>query len=136
MGLATIACFERLRNELAMEPPHGFVLRASATVIQLWHETKFTSFAADEAERERMRRVFFDVARIVGSRRAIYMHEQLPNGFEDGATFEQMEGRLRWDFGAPSTTFAELAQVAEFGPHCWYVDDFADLWASAGPPYR
>ena len=144
MSLATVACFERgfdftpewLQCELAKEPASALVLHASAAVIQLTHDTKFTCFAGDPDQRALMRRVFFDVARMVRSRRALYMHEQLPNGFEDGVTLDQMEGRLRWDFGAPSATFEELAQVESFGTHCWYIDDFDDLWAPAGPPYR
>ena len=144
MGLATIACFERgfdftpewLRSELAKESPSGFVLNASAAVIRLSHGTEFRCFAGERDQRELMRRVFFDVARMVGSRRALYMHEQLPTGFEDGVTLDQMEGRLRWDFGAPSATFEKLGQAENFGPHCWYIDDFADLGTPAGPPYR
>ena len=144
MSLATIACFERgfdftpewLRSELAKKPASGFVLHASAAVIRLSHGTKFTCFAGDPDQRELMRRLFFDVARMVRSRRALYMHEQLPNGFEEGVTLVQMEGRLRWDFGAPSATLEDLARAEHFAPHCWYIDDFADLWAPVGPPYR
>jgi len=144
MGLATVACFERgfdftfewLQSELAKAPASEFALHASAAVIRLSHGTTFTCFAGDPDQRALMRNVFFDVARMVRSRRALYMHEQLPNGFEDGVTLDQMEGRLRWDFGAPSATFEELSHVEHFVPHCWYIDDFADLWVPAGPPYR
>src|SRR5262249_31162927 len=98
----------------------GFVLCTSAHVIQLWHGRKFSYFVGDDNHRALMRRAFFEIARIVRSRRAIYMHELLPTGFRDGATFDQIEGQLRWDFGAPSASFEELAEAEDFGSHCWY----------------
>jgi len=142
------AVVDRFRNEFdatdwtlegdEIRGPGGFVMRLSPHVIRLRHGREFTYFVENDDHRELMRRAFFQVARMVGSRRAIYMHELLPNGFEDGVTLLQMEGRLRWDFGAPSATFGELVEAEDFGRGCWFIDDFADLREPAGPrsPYR
>lgn len=74
-----------------------------------------------------LRRACFAIASMIDSPRAIYTHEMLPSGFEDGLDLDGMESKLRAAFGAPSPTFASLHAAENLGTGCWYIDDFADL---------
>jgi hypothetical protein len=70
------------------------------------------------------------VARLVGSKRAIYTHE-LANTDRDPETgTEEVIANLRENAGAPSTTFADLARAEPYRAGSWYVDTFADLDAN------
>ena len=123
---------EWLVEESADQPasivgPGGLVVRLSACTLQLYHLLRFSHFAAVADERELLRRACFVIASLVGSSRALYVHELLPDGFHAGLDLDQIEARLRADFGPPAATFAELAAGEDYGARCWYVDDFADF---------
>lgn len=107
--------------------PGGFSLDLSACTLQLYHLLPFKHFASQDDERALLRRACFEIAALVGSPRAIYMHELLPDGFHEGLDLDQIEAKLRADFGSPSATFSDLAAAPEFEAGCWYIDDFADL---------
>jgi hypothetical protein len=107
--------------------PGGFAVHISARAVELYHLIRFSDFTGSVEERQILRRACFTIASMIDSPRAIYMHELLPNGFEDGLDLDGMESELRATFGAPSTTFAALHAAENFGTGCWYIDDFADL---------
>jgi hypothetical protein len=107
--------------------PGGFAINLSASTLHLYHLLPFRRFAAQDDERALLRRACLAIATLVGSSRALYMHELLPDGFDDGLDLDQIEAKLRSNFGPPSAKFADLAAANEFEAGCWYVDDFADL---------
>ena len=107
--------------------PGGFSLRISTRAVELYHPIRFSHFTGVEEERQLLRRACFAIASMLDSPRAIYMHELLPNGFNDGLGLDEMESKLRDSFGAPSDTFAALHTAENYEAGCWYIDDFADL---------
>jgi hypothetical protein len=107
--------------------PGGFSLDVSARAVELYHLIRFSHFTGVDEERQLLRRACFAIASMIDSPRAIYMHELLPSGFNDGLDLDGMESKLRAAFGAPSHTFAALHAAENFGTGCWYIDDFADL---------
>jgi hypothetical protein len=107
--------------------PGGFALDLSARAVQLYHVIRFSEFTGSDEQRQLLRRACFSIASMIDSPRAFYMHELLPNGFNDGLDLDGMESKLRAAFGAPSATFAALHAAENFGTGCWYIDDFADL---------
>lgn len=78
-------------------------------------------FAVDVQAREELRKVWRWLARLVGSSRAIYTHELMPN---PGSDLSEIESGLRSTIGPPARDFEELAAAANFGPKAWYIDDF------------
>lgn len=105
--------------------PGGFALTFTPRVLGMYHLVPFfKAFAIDEPRRTQLRRACRTIAKLVGSPRAIYMHELLPH---EGDDLDAIEASLRAQFGPPSATFTELAAAADYGPGCWYIDDFADL---------
>ena len=111
----------------AIVGPGGFGLHISARAVELYHVIRFSHFTGVDEERQLLRRACFAIASMIASPRAIYMHELLPNGFNDGLDLDQMESKLRATFGPPSDTFAALHAAENFEAGCWYIDDFADL---------
>jgi hypothetical protein len=111
----------RLESPVHVIGPGGFSIRLSAGALQLYHMIPFQRFAAEPAL---LRDACRALAGLVGAPRAIYHHELLPDGFHDGLAFDQIEATLRAEFGPPAATFAELAAADDYGPGCWYVDDF------------
>jgi hypothetical protein len=107
--------------------PGGFSLDISARAVELYHLIRFSHFTGVDEERQLLRRACFAIASMVDSPRAIYMHEMLPNGFNEGLGLDEMESKLRATFGAPSDTFAALHAAENYEAGCWYIDDFADL---------
>ena len=126
----------RVAEWLAEEPrdglerivgPGGFALSVSALAVELYHLIPFSHFTGVDEERQLLRRACLAIASIIDSPRAIYMHELLPNGFNDGLDLDEIESKLRATFGPPSDTFAALHAAESYGAGCWYIDDFADL---------
>lgn len=107
--------------------PGGFALSLSSHVVSLYHVMRFRHFTGVEDERELLRRACLAIASMIGSPRAIYMHELLPTGFSDGLDLDGIEAKLRADFGSPSATFSALHAAEDYGTGCWYIDDFTDL---------
>lgn len=130
----------RVREWLVEEPslgaehivgPGGFSLRISARAVELYHVIRFSHFTGVDEERQRLRRACFTIASMIDSPRAIYTHEMLPNGFNEGLGLDEMGSKFRATFGAPSATFAALHAAENFEAGCWYIDDFADLRGEA-----
>jgi hypothetical protein len=46
---------------------------------------------------------------------------------DEGEDLDRIEAEVRATVGPPAATFAELCKAADYGPGCWYIDDFADL---------
>jgi hypothetical protein len=111
--------------------PGGFSLRVSARAVELYHVTRFSRFTGVDEERQLLRRACLAIASMIDSRRALYMHELLPAGFDEGLDLDEMESKLRATFGPPADTFAELHAADDFETRCWYIDDFADLRGEA-----
>ena len=126
----------RVKEWLVEEPRHGtenivgpggFSLHISARAVALYHLIRFSQFTGADEERRVLRRACFAIASMVDSPRAIYMHELLPSGFEDGLDFDGIESNIRAAFGAPSPTFVALHAAENFGTGCWFLDDFEDF---------
>lgn len=107
--------------------PGGFALSIYARAVELYHLIPFSHFTGVEEERQLLRRACFAIASMIDSPRAIYTHELLPHGFDEGLDLDETESKLRATFGPPSDTFAALHAAENFGAGCWYIDDFADL---------
>lgn len=111
--------------------PGGFSLDISAQAVELYHLIRFSHFTGVDEERQLLRGACFAIASMIDSPRAIYMHEMLPTGFDDGLGLDEMESKLRASFGTPSDTFAALHAAVNYEAGCWYIDDFADLRGEA-----
>ena len=121
---------ERVPGQPNVVGPGGFSIRIGDASVEVYRRIPFyRGFASDAADRDIVRRGCFAIATLVGSPRAIYHHELLANGFDDGLDLDAMEAHLRATIGAPATSYAELAASDAFGPGCWIVDDFTDLRA-------
>jgi hypothetical protein len=113
-------CFE-------VEGPGTFGLTVSSNAVNVFHWTRFAWFARDAAQRARVRRAVFVVARIIGADWALLSHELLPSRFFEGRDLAASERALRATIGPPATTWQELQEADDWGPRSWYLDDFADL---------
>lgn len=110
--------------------PGGIVLRLGKRSVEVYHLISFQSFAEAGDEHRLVRRAFRAVARLVGSRRAVYTHE-LANTDRDPETgTEEVIASLTENAGPPAKTFADLARAAPYREGSWYVDTFADLDAN------
>jgi hypothetical protein len=79
-------------------------------------------FTGDPWHRDTLRKVCEVVAELVGSERAIYTHELMPYGGNDGLA--HIESDLRARIGPPAETFDELHAAEYFGPRAWYIETF------------
>lgn len=110
--------------------PGGIVLRVGKRCVEVYHLVSFRSFAEGGEDHRIVRRAFRAVARLVGSKRAVYTHE-LANTDRDPETgTEEVIASLTENAGAPSATFADLARAEPYRAGSWYVDTFADLDAN------
>lgn len=110
--------------------PGGIVLRLGKRCVEVYHLVSFRTFAEAGEDHRLVRRAFRAVARLVGSRRAVYTHE-LANTDRDPETgTEEVIASLTSHAGAPATTFADLARAEPYRAGSWYVDTFADLDAN------
>lgn len=107
--------------------PGGFSLDIYTSAASLYHVIPWARFTRNDDERGILRRACCEIASLLGSPGAIYMHELLPVGPVDNLDLPKLEAQLRASFGAPSSTFEALANAGEFSAGCWYIDDFADL---------
>jgi hypothetical protein len=110
--------------------PGGIVLRLGKRSVEVYHLLAFRSFAAVGADHRLVRRAFRAVARLVGSKRAIYTHELAPTDRDPETGTEEVMANLSSVAGAPSTTFADLARAEPYRAGSWFVDTFADLDAN------
>ena len=110
--------------------PGTFSLYISPSAIEVHHILRFERFTGIAEERDFLRRACYELAKLVGSSRALYLHELLPTGFHDGLDLPAIEADLHHRFGAPSPTWEQLHAADEYGPGCWYVDEFADFTAA------
>lgn len=108
----------------ALFGPGGFAIHLEERTIDLFHMMRFNTFTGDELFRSELRNACFQLARLVGSARAIYTHELMPYG---SGGLVQIEKRLREDIGPPAATFDELHTAEYYGPRAWYIDEFEDL---------
>ena len=110
--------------------PGGIVLRLGKRCVEVYHLIDFRSFAAAGDDHRLVRRAFRAVARLVGSKRAVYTHELANTDRDPEAGTEEVIASLTSAAGAPSTTFADLARAEPYRAGSWYVDTFADLDAN------
>ena len=110
--------------------PGGIVLRLGKRCVEVYHLISFRSFAEAGDDHRLVRRAFRAIARLVGSRRAVYTHE-LANTDRDPETgTEEVIASLTSSAGAPANSFADLARSEPYKAASWYVDTFADLDAN------
>lgn len=110
--------------------PGGIVLRLGRRSVEVYHLVSFAAFAGDEAERRVVRAAFRAIARLVGSKRAVYTHELAPTDRDPDRGLDEVIANLNAAAGPPSTSFAELAQATPYRAGSWYIDTFADLDAN------
>jgi hypothetical protein len=110
--------------------PGGIVLRLGKRCAEVYHLIPFRSFADAGDDHRLVRRAFRAVARLVGSKRAVYTHELANTDRDPEAGTEEVIASLTANAGAPATTLGELARAEPYRAHSWYVDDFADLDAN------
>jgi hypothetical protein len=84
----------------------------------------FSTFAGVPDQRHAFRRACFDLAKVVGSSRAIFTHEMMPT---PGEGLDQVEAGLRSQIGAAAASFEELLVAQPYGRGAWYIDNFDDL---------
>ena len=110
--------------------PGGIVLRLGKRCVEVYHLIAFRTFAeAGEAHRL-VRRAFRAVARLVGSKRAVYTHELANTDRDPEAGTEEVIAALTAAAGPAAKTFADLARAEPYREGSWYVDTFADLDAN------
>jgi hypothetical protein len=110
--------------------PGGIVLRLGKRCVEVYHLIPFRSFAEAGDDHRLVRRAFRAVARVVGSKRAIYTHELANTDRDPEAGTDEVVASLTANAGAPAETFAELARAEPYRARSWYVDTFADLDAN------
>jgi hypothetical protein len=110
--------------------PGGVVLRVGKRCVEVYHLISFRAFADSGDDHRLVRRAFRAIARLVGSKRAVYTHE-LANTDRDPETgTEEVIASLTANAGPPATTLADLARAEPYRAGSWYVDTFADLDAN------
>ncbi len=107
--------------------PGGIVLRLGRRSLEVYHMLPFSSFAAAGEEHGLVRRAFRAIARMIGSRRAVYTHELAPADRDPDEGVDEVIANLTSAVGPASTTFAELATAQNYRAGSWYVETFADL---------
>jgi hypothetical protein len=110
--------------------PGGVVLRLGKRCVEVYHLVPFRSFAEAGDEHRLVRRAFRAIARIVGSKRAVYTHELANTDRDPEAGTEEVIASLTSAAGPPANTFEDLAKAEPYRAGSWYVDDFADLDAN------
>jgi hypothetical protein len=110
--------------------PGGILLRLGKRCVEVYHLIPFSAFAEVGDAHLLVRRAFRAVARLVGSKRAIYTHELAATDRDPDAGTEEVIANLTSAAGAPSTTFADLARAEPYREGSWYVDTFDDLDAN------
>lgn len=110
--------------------PGGILLRLGKRCVEVYHLIDFRTFA-EAGERHRLvRRAFRAIARLVGSKRAVYTHELANTDRDPEAGTEEVIAALTSSAGPPATTFADLSRAEPYRAGSWYVDTFADLDAN------
>ena len=109
--------------------PGGFAIVLSPVAAQVYHCSKWDLFATDAEHQQMLRAACFEIARLLGSDRAIYMPELTPHSFFDGGQLQAIEADLRNSFGEPAQTIGEVGE--RFEPHSYYIDRFHDLRGEA-----
>ena len=107
--------------------PGGIVLRLGARSVEVYHLVAFRTFAGDLEHRRPLLRAFRAIARIVGSKRAVYTHELAATDRDPDQGTDVVIESLEVAVGPPATSFVELAVHEDYGPRSWYVDTFHDL---------
>ncbi len=107
--------------------PGGLVLRLGRRSVEVYQLLPFSSFAAGGEDHEIVRRAFRAIARIVGSRRAVYTHELAATDRDPDEGTEHVIANLTTAAGPASKTFAELASAQNYRAGSWYVDTFPEL---------
>jgi hypothetical protein len=110
--------------------PGGVVLRLGKRCVEVYHLIAFADFAAAGDQHRLVRRAFRAIARLVGSKRAVYTHELAATDRDPEMGTEEVIANLTTAAGAPSSTFADLARAEPYREGSWYVDTFADLDAN------
>jgi hypothetical protein len=104
--------------------PGGFAISFTPRTLRVWHMMPFSTFAGAPAQRHAFRRACFDLAKVVGSSRAIFTHEMMPT---PGEGLDQIEAGLRSQIGTAAASFEELLAAEPYSRGAWYVDNFDDL---------
>lgn len=104
--------------------PGGFAITFKPRTLSVWHMMKFGAFAGSPTGRHAFRRACFDLAKLVGSSRAIFAQEMMP---WSGEGLDQIEAGFRSQIGAPAASFEELLAADQYGSGAWYIDNFDDL---------
>jgi hypothetical protein len=110
--------------------PGGIVLRLGQRSVEVYHLLRFSHFAAEGEDHVLVRRAFRAIARIVGSRRAVYTHELAKADREPDEGIDEVIANLSSAAGPASRTFAALAKAENYRAGSWYIDTFADLDAN------
>jgi hypothetical protein len=107
--------------------PGGIVLRLGRRSVEVYHLLRFTSFAAGGEDHEVVRRAFRAIARIVGSRRAVYTHELAAADRDPDEGTDHVIANLTTAAGPASQSFSELARAQNYRAGSWYIDTFPEL---------
>lgn len=110
--------------------PGGIVLRLGKRCVEVYHLISFRKFADGGDDHRLVLRAFRAIARLVGSKRAVYTHELANTDRDPEAGTEEVILALTAAAGAPSNSFADLAQAEPYRAGSWYVDTFTNLVAN------
>ena len=107
--------------------PGGIVLRLGRRSVEVYHVLTWKRFVSDPEDRRLVRRAVRAVARLVGSKRAVWTHELAATDREPEEGTEEVTANLSAAVGPPSTSFDELASATPHRAGSWLVDTFEDL---------
>jgi hypothetical protein len=110
--------------------PGGIVLRLGSRSVEVYHLVELRAFAGDLEHRRALRRAFRAIARIVGSKRAVYTHELAATDRDPDLGTDEVIANLQTAAGPPAKSFIELATAAHYGPKSWYIETFPDFDAN------
>ena len=107
--------------------PGGIVLRLGKKSVEVYHLVEFRSFAGDLEHRRPLRRAFRAIARLLGSKRAVYTHELAATDRDPDEGTDAVIANLAAAAGPPAASFVDLATSEDYRERSWSVDTFADL---------
>lgn len=110
--------------------PGGVVLRLGRRSVEVYHVLPFAAFGSEEGDRRVVRRAVRAIARLVGSKRAVYTHELAHTDRDPDEGTDVVIASLTQNAGPPAASFEALAAAKPYRDGSWLVDTFADLDAN------